>query len=392
MDNDNDAAIWRYINASRKNKPHNLDQQSKAPSLVDEIFKYDAFSDLNVKCISIHTRQMETATVSIGDSDYLLIDEYQNEVFRILNALLFTDKPKEYFQFYVSKWISEVFSNMGRHQEAHIYAVRHHKTFPGSIRIGDEENIKQATYTFVQQVFMISHELYHILLANDPNMRESQLRTTKQLLDIHMSSYEEEDGKHENMEELSEVALKHGVTLDELMSHRAKFRNQVANMSYCSHTLEEAAVDLAALVATFEVCNAKHGVGHIDLGVGVILSHIYLDLFERIKIIILNGEKEIDPSGSKNIQQAHMRYEIVRQMILFHVYMHLGQEEHDRMDLALKSARERCHTDYEMLVNYGFREEYRRLLSAIKPDSITKEQSQNYKNASERLTSWESIT
>lgn len=123
---------------------------------------YDKLPELKV-CYSIN-RTCEI--IKFNDKEYLIYDQYLGQSLNMLNRLYFNSKIKDEAKTYGYKLIAEKIYTTGYYKYSKIFAITHIllKEKSSSYKIDIDFN-KRAIYRYVQELFIMCHELAHWMLS-----------------------------------------------------------------------------------------------------------------------------------------------------------------------------------------------------------------------------------
>lgn len=157
--------VDKYLEATRVLK--------KGPSLEEHYREYyksictminigSELPELKV-CYSIN-RTCEM--IEFNNKEYLIYDQYLGQSLNMLNRLYFNSKVKDEAKAYGYKFLAEKMYAMGRHKYSTIFAISHITLKEESSSYKTDIDIrKRAFYTYVQELFIMYHELAHWMLS-----------------------------------------------------------------------------------------------------------------------------------------------------------------------------------------------------------------------------------
>lgn len=145
-----------------------------------------ALSIENFPLISVNTIEKKTYMLQAGDGQcYLVFDHYLLEYMHLLNQFAMAEEPSKQVESLFNKILSEECFTRHKKNAAVQFAARYMENISEVIReyMKSEKKKNLPDYLFVQQAFLIAHELFHFYIHKNPHYDEEGVLSKKRFLD-----------------------------------------------------------------------------------------------------------------------------------------------------------------------------------------------------------------
>jgi hypothetical protein len=115
----------------------------------------------------VYTLQRSTEVMVLSGKEYLLYDQYLGQTMNMLNRILLNSESPMDAQMYSFKLLAERYALRGRFDWAMMFAYSYqvlraeHRSYRQ-----DKDFIRRSTFTFSQELFIIAHEIAHLIIKN----------------------------------------------------------------------------------------------------------------------------------------------------------------------------------------------------------------------------------
>lgn len=153
---------------------------------IDEYFSeiLEGMQISEMELLICNTLQRRTSYSVVNGKPIIIFDNYLLELFAILNQLLEDIDGEEKIQLLFYKIAWESFYINENYQFAAIYKMIAKQKFKqiGNIEVRQISRTSEPRYSYVQQVFLISHEVMHCYFQQSKESYEEQKRIVEELL------------------------------------------------------------------------------------------------------------------------------------------------------------------------------------------------------------------
>jgi len=216
----------------------------------------------------IYSLQRSAEIIDLSGKEFLIYDQYLGQTFNMLNRILLNSTDTMDSEMYFFKLLSERFAVKGENKIAQLLAYMHHimkgKYFSYK---SDKDILQRAIFTYSQEVFIISHEIAHLLIENPQNYREffSRISFSDDFNLDNPSHFIEIVNNMSNLFGLGPIDYK---GLDLITSiFKNKLTKELVIECYC---------DTIATLVTILVLNVKQNmdINNVILGIVICLRHL----------------------------------------------------------------------------------------------------------------------
>lgn len=194
--------------------------------------------------IVVNTIEKKTYTIEIDGKYYLIFDRYLIETMHLLNQCVLEEDQQKVVELLFYKLASEECYNQCKYSSAEVFAGKYLNMFEDVIKLYSSKNAIP-NYLFVQQAFLIAHEIFHFYIHNNPS---DQIRGML--------------AKEAFLQRICDYTEKEDANAAFYMADVIKDKNMV----------EECLCDSTAVIQTMDVASKTEKLSHLEAGIAMVVA------------------------------------------------------------------------------------------------------------------------
>lgn len=164
----------------------NLREDNVGTIWIDEYFNeaIERLKIMNTEILVCNSLQRRCSCATIRDKKIIIVDNYLPELFIIFNQILCNENDSKYLELIFYKLMYEAYFLNGNIKLAAIYKTFMRKKFHevGRMKIRQITKESKPQYLYIQQAFLVMHELMHSFFKDYPDSYRKQKETIKSVI------------------------------------------------------------------------------------------------------------------------------------------------------------------------------------------------------------------
>jgi len=139
---------------------------------------------INTTFYTTYSLNRKNETLEINGNKYVIYDQYLGKSFNLFNKAFLQIKDSEILDNYCIRYLVESFRIMGMSIEASIfYSIGLQTNAFEKLNLAYSTKSECTAYTFIQETFIILHEIAHIIIKQNPRLISYKKREIDQYID-----------------------------------------------------------------------------------------------------------------------------------------------------------------------------------------------------------------
>lgn len=176
--------LLRYVKSSRLEKEQPMIGYPYYDVIFLHIGKILEKYKIHVTFLTTYSLNRKNETIEINGRRFIIYDQYLGKTFNLFNKAFIQLKEPKVLDHYCLRYLVEAFRVKGMAIEATIFAEVSFKT-----KAFDELNKAYSTpsevnsYTFIQETFIILHEIAHLIVKQNPRLKDFRRKQINDYID-----------------------------------------------------------------------------------------------------------------------------------------------------------------------------------------------------------------
>ncbi len=132
--------------------------------------------DISLQFGVVYSDTLKSETIIVNKQKYIIHDQYLGQVLNMLNRLFLYECSIQSKEIYSHKLLSQIFSRYGFYEES-VFSANIYNNFKNEIdsngKLGNKKSNLHSLFTVIQELFIILHELSHIIFSERNDMLDT---------------------------------------------------------------------------------------------------------------------------------------------------------------------------------------------------------------------------